>query len=185
MHKNYFTLLLSHPEPVRSSPYHQNYLMKIDFCYLHCTSLPSFAYPIKFFYAFITSNMACCMPAYMKINYSNSNRLGNEVARVWSCGICGGQSGAGTGFLRVLQFPLPFFIPPIAPQSPSSIIWDLYNRPEVAAVPRDLVQPHKIKKLKNLLQTEAEFSSPSPHSDQSLTPLSVLSSGALVFLPRR
>jgi hypothetical protein len=27
------------------------------------------------------------------------------------------------------------FIPPIAPQSPSSIIWGLYNRPEVAAVP--------------------------------------------------
>jgi hypothetical protein len=44
--------------------------------------------------------------------------------RVWSCGICGGQSGAGAGFLQVLQFPLPISIPPIAPQSPSSIIWD-------------------------------------------------------------
>jgi hypothetical protein len=55
-------------------------------------------------------------------------------AQVWSCGICGGQSGAGAGFLRVLWFPLPIFIPPIAPQSPSSIIWGLYNRPEVAAV---------------------------------------------------
>jgi hypothetical protein len=43
-------------------------------------------------------------------------------ARIWSCGICGGQSGAGAGFLRVLRFPLPIFIPPIAPQSPSSII---------------------------------------------------------------
>jgi hypothetical protein len=62
-------------------------------------------------------------------------------ARVWSYGICGGQSGAGAGFLRVLRFPLPNFIPPIAPQS-SSIIWGLYNRPEVAAVPRDLVPPH-------------------------------------------
>jgi hypothetical protein len=31
-------------------------------------------------------------------------------ARVWSCGICGGQSGAGVGFLRVLRFPLP--VPP-------------------------------------------------------------------------
>jgi hypothetical protein len=59
-------------------------------------------------------------------------------ARVWSCGICGGQSGARTGFLRVLRFPLPIFIPPIAPQSPSSIIWGLYNRPEVAAVPSGL-----------------------------------------------
>jgi hypothetical protein len=64
-------------------------------------------------------------------------------ARVWSCGICGGQSGAGAGFLRVLRFPLSNFIPPIASQSPSSIIWGLYNRPEVAAVPRDLVPPHK------------------------------------------
>jgi hypothetical protein len=44
----------------------------------------------------------------------------------------------GAGFLRVLRFPLPIFIPPIAPQSPSSIIWGLYNRPEVAAVPSGL-----------------------------------------------
>jgi hypothetical protein len=44
-------------------------------------------------------------------------------SRVWSSGICGGQNGAGAGFLRVLRFPLPIFIPPIAPQSPSSIIW--------------------------------------------------------------
>jgi hypothetical protein len=64
------------------------------------------------------------------------------IARVWSYGICGGQSGAGAGFLRVLRFPLPIFIPPIAPQSSSSIIWGLYNRAEVAAVPRDLVPPH-------------------------------------------
>jgi hypothetical protein len=27
---------------------------------------------------------------------------------VWSSGICGGQSGVGAGFLRVLRFPLPF-----------------------------------------------------------------------------
>jgi hypothetical protein len=37
-------------------------------------------------------------------------------ARVWLSGICGGQNGAGAGFLRVLRFPLPIFIPPIAPQ---------------------------------------------------------------------
>jgi hypothetical protein len=59
-------------------------------------------------------------------------------ARVWSCGICGGQNGAGAGVLRVLRFPLPIFIPPVAPQSPSFIIWGLYNRPEVAAVPSGL-----------------------------------------------
>jgi hypothetical protein len=32
------------------------------------------------------------------------------------CGVCGGQSGTGAGFLRVLRFPLPI-IPPISPSS--------------------------------------------------------------------
>jgi hypothetical protein len=32
-----------------------------------------------------------------------------------SCGICGGQSGTGAGFLRVLRFLLPILIPPTAP----------------------------------------------------------------------
>jgi hypothetical protein len=32
--------------------------------------------------------------------------------RVWSSGLCGGQRGAGAGFLRVLRFPLPILIPP-------------------------------------------------------------------------
>jgi hypothetical protein len=31
-------------------------------------------------------------------------------------GVCGGQSGTGKGFLRVLRFPLPI-IPPISPSS--------------------------------------------------------------------
>jgi hypothetical protein len=37
--------------------------------------------------------------------------------RVWLSGICGGQSGAGAGFLRVLRFPLPIFISPNFPSS--------------------------------------------------------------------
>jgi hypothetical protein len=33
-----------------------------------------------------------------------------------ACGVCGGQSGTGAGFLRVLRSPLPI-IPPISPSS--------------------------------------------------------------------
>jgi hypothetical protein len=39
--------------------------------------------------------------------------------RVWSSGICGGQSGAGADFLLVLRFSLPIFIPPNSPSSQS------------------------------------------------------------------
>jgi hypothetical protein len=39
-----------------------------------------------------------------------------------SCGICGGQSVTMAGFIRVLPFPLSIRIPPIAPQSSSSVI---------------------------------------------------------------
>jgi hypothetical protein len=67
-----------------------------------------------------------------------SRWLPTAATRVWSCGICGGQSGAVVGFLWVLRFPLPIRIPPLAAHSPSSIIWGLYNRPAVAAVPSGL-----------------------------------------------
>jgi hypothetical protein len=46
-------------------------------------------------------------------------------------------------------FPLPIFIPPIAPQSPSPIIWGWYNRPEVAAVPSGLSLTPKSNNKKN------------------------------------
>jgi hypothetical protein len=50
-----------------------------------------------------------------------SRRLPTAAFRVLSqvkkCGICGGQIGIGAGFLRILPFPLPIFIPPTAPHS--------------------------------------------------------------------
>jgi hypothetical protein len=44
-----------------------------------------------------------------------------------SCGICGGQSSTGAGFLRLLRFRLSILIPPTTPHS-SPIIWGWYNR---------------------------------------------------------
>jgi hypothetical protein len=77
-------------------------------------------------------------------------------ARVWSCGIFGGQSGARAFFLRVLRFPLPIFVPPITPQSPSSVIWGLYNRPVVAVVPSGhSLTAVRIKKV--ICHTENDF----------------------------
>jgi hypothetical protein len=46
-----------------------------------------------------------------------SRRLPTAAARIRiraACGVYGGQSGTGSGFLRVLRFPLPI-IPPISP----------------------------------------------------------------------
>jgi hypothetical protein len=80
---------------------------------LKTTTLTTFAQLSKLYY-------------YYKPRHSSGvgHRLPTPAARVrgrvWSCGICGGQSGAEAGFLRVLRFPLPIFIPPIAPQSSSS-----------------------------------------------------------------
>jgi hypothetical protein len=43
-------------------------------------------------------------------------------ARVSYCGICGGQSGSGVGFIRVLRFPCQFLFPPTPSHSSSSIV---------------------------------------------------------------
>jgi hypothetical protein len=58
-------------------------------------------------------------------------------AHVRSCGICGGQSGTGAGFLLVLRFLLPIINPSTVPHS-SSITRSYYNRSVVAAVPSGL-----------------------------------------------
>jgi hypothetical protein len=59
------------------------------------------------------------------IDQAVSRRLPIAEARVRaqfrSCGICGGRSGTGVGFLRVPLFLLPILIPPTAPHSSSNI----------------------------------------------------------------
>jgi hypothetical protein len=52
-------------------------------------------------------NVASLMLKNRAIVQAVSRWLPTAAARVWSCEICGGQSGAGAGFLRVLRFPLP------------------------------------------------------------------------------
>jgi hypothetical protein len=69
-------------------------------------------------------------------------------AQVGSCGICGGQSGTGAGFLRVLWFPLPNRIPPIAPQS-SSIIWGCYDTPNSGRSTK-WTQSHPMREMKEV-----------------------------------
>jgi hypothetical protein len=97
---------------------------------------------------------------------SRLNPTAAARVRVWSNGICGGQSGSGAGFLRVLRFPLPIFIPPIALQSHSPIIWGWYNRPEVAAVQGTYSHPTSNTKnwVGHYMRTEAESSLQSPKS---------------------
>jgi hypothetical protein len=74
----------------------------------------------------VRSTRVCCLPKMQlgrAISQAVSRWLPTAAARVrsrvWSCGICGGQSGAGAGFLRVLQVLLRIFIPPNSPSSQS------------------------------------------------------------------
>jgi hypothetical protein len=48
-------------------------------------------------------------------SYSLVSRLHSQD--IW-CGICGVRSGTGMGFLRILLFPLPVFIPSTPPYIP-------------------------------------------------------------------
>jgi hypothetical protein len=103
-----------------------------------CTALLITSVPLrpKYFPRNLFSNI--CNLCFAQVSRWLPTSAARVRARVGSFGICAGQSSAGAGFLRVLRFPLPIFIPQISPQSPSSIIWGWYNRPVEAAVPSGL-----------------------------------------------
>jgi hypothetical protein len=60
------------------------------------------------------------IPVGRAVAQAVSRWLPTATARICvraACGVCGGQSGTGAGFLRVLRFPLPIVIPRISPSS--------------------------------------------------------------------
>jgi hypothetical protein len=73
----------------------------------------------------VLQNDRCCKQLVLRLARAIAQALSRWLptaaarvqTRVWSSGICGGQSGAGACFLRVLRFPLPIFIPPNSPSS--------------------------------------------------------------------
>jgi hypothetical protein len=74
------------------------------------------ALPFTFTHIILTS----WRPRHSSSGYSlTSHRGGPGSSPGLASGICGEQSVAGTGFLRVLRFPLPIFIPPNSPSSQS------------------------------------------------------------------
>jgi hypothetical protein len=85
----------------------------VDFAYALCSKMsrnPHTSYPRELNKDISVSGRS--------IAQTVSGRLPTAAARVRaqikSCEICGGQSGTGAGFLRVLRFPLPILIPPTA-----------------------------------------------------------------------
>jgi hypothetical protein len=76
----------------------------------------SFCLKIPFCPVFIQNGGRAIAQAVSRWLPTAAARVG---ARVWSCGICGGQIGTGADVLRVLRFPLPIFIPPNSPSSQS------------------------------------------------------------------
>jgi hypothetical protein len=70
----------------------------------------------------------------------------------------------------MFRFPLPIFIPPIAPKSPSSTIWGWNNRLMVAAVPRGLsLTPLRIIKEKKLRVRYESGNSATVHPERTET----------------
>jgi hypothetical protein len=89
------------------------------------TAVPRTEYYYRFFLSAILIKGRAIDEAVSRRVPTSAVRVRSQVR---SYGICGGQSDAGVGFLRVLRFPLLFLIPLTAPHS-SSIIRSWYSGP--------------------------------------------------------
>jgi hypothetical protein len=119
----------------------KNYQKQFSIFYAIRKFITLFHKSLPFVHILSQTNPAHIVPSYFYNNFNNilaytlglqvTHSLGRAVAQAVSrwlstaaarvrvraaCWVCGGRSGTGPGFLRVLRFPLPI-IPPSAPSS--------------------------------------------------------------------
>jgi hypothetical protein len=88
---------------------------------------------------FVSRNRSSASIASVLVSRRLPTTAGQFHSQVKSCGICGGQSGNGSGFLRVLRLPLTILIPPCTPYSSTIRGW--YNGP-ISGQRMNWTQPH-------------------------------------------
>jgi hypothetical protein len=118
-------------EPKQLHNWFPLYLLSVKSCCLSLHITPIYSHYVNPSGLMLLHICPSCMwLIYVKVKLSLGRAIAEAVSRwlptaaarvqsrVWSSGICGGRSGAGAGFLRVVRFPLPF-IPPNSPSSQS------------------------------------------------------------------